>query len=109
MSNRLTEAVTNGSKTGASSKQVWVKFFKHARNIHKLEVDGKHQTGVYPLPDGQGFRGDVRMYTPDGVTASVSLRKYFYITQYGSTSDEYERAAVAFRRKHTLREGMVAK
>lgn len=80
-------------------------FQANARKVHKLKVDGKH-TGVYKRADGRGWFACVRLYTPDGCVASVEVRKYFWLTQYG-TSEKAEEAAVAFRRKHCLQEGMI--
>jgi hypothetical protein len=80
-------------------------FQANARKIHKFEVHGK-ENGVCKRPDGRGWTVSVRMYTPDSVTASVELRKHFWNNHYGG-SEEAEKEAVAFHRKHTLRDGMI--
>jgi hypothetical protein len=78
-------------------------FQANARKLHKFVVDGK-VTGVTPQGD-QGFCARIRVYTPDGCSASVEKRKYFSATKYGSR-DEAERAAIAYRRHFDLKEGM---
>lgn len=82
-------------------------FQANARKIHKFVVDGKC-TGVRPMGDGQRkyFQVRVRLYTPDSYKISLTLEKYFHRSQYGSI-DAAEQEAIAFRKKHTLREGMV--
>lgn len=80
-------------------------FQASARKVHKLKVDGKN-TGVRKRKDGRGWYAVVRLYTPDGCTASIEIRKFFWISQYG-TSEKAEKAAVAFRRKHCLENGMI--
>lgn len=80
-------------------------FQANARKMHKLVSDDK-VIGVLERQDGRGWSAHVRMYTLDGRSASVEFRKYFFISQYGS-SEKAKEAAIAFRQKHFLRDGMV--
>ena len=80
-------------------------FQANARKCHKFQVDGK-ETGVDECANGRAFRARVQIYTPDDRSASVRLSKHFSVCQYGSR-DAAREAAVDFRRKYTLKEGMV--
>ena len=58
------------------------------------------------MRDGRGWKAIVRKYTPDGVTASMQMVKYFWNNHYGG-SEEAKKEAIAFGRNHTLRVGMI--
>ena len=73
---------------GAAVVAVWVRSYREAM----------------PKKVARGFHATV--CTPDKNSASVILAKLFWVAQYDSRVEARE-AAVALRRKHTLREGMV--
>jgi hypothetical protein len=82
-------------------------FQANARKVHKFAVDGK-VTRVRPTKDEDGFVARVRLYTPDSYTASLTLRKRFYATQFDGNLEAAKQAAVAFRQQHTLQAGMIS-
>jgi len=82
-------------------------FQANATKRHKLASTGNDVIGVIEFQDKRGWIASVRVYTPDGPTASVEKRKYFFNSQYGDSSEKAKEAATAYRQKYTLRDGMV--
>lgn len=95
---------TNNSKSNLIPR--YGLFQANARKAHKYEVDGK-VTGVSRHKDGGGYTAQVRLYTLEGYKVSLTLRKGFYKTQFGGELEAAREAAEAFRKKHTLQEGMI--
>ena len=93
---------TNNSKSNLLPRHRL--FQANARRCHKFQVDGK-EIGVTESHNGKAFRARVQIYTPGDRSASVKLFKYFSVSRYGSRDEAYK-AAVDFRRKHTLQDGM---
>ncbi len=80
-------------------------FQANAKKCHKFQDDGK-TIGVSEVHGGKAFAATVRVYTPDACSASVPWTKYFWVSHYGS-KEEAKQAAIAYRKKHTLHDGMV--
>lgn len=78
------------------------------RRQFRLGQDSNHsgvsfcEVGKFPAH----YVANSRMYTPDEKTVSKTFRKHFWIHHYGSKEEAYQ-AAVEWKDRTTLRQGMV--
>ncbi len=78
----------------------------NAKKIHKSGVDNQLPLGVREVPQDGGWSVSVRIYTPGETKISIEQKKWFGNSQYPGGREEAKQAAIDYRNKYTLREGM---